>query len=457
MSDPLFSGLDEFIQSNRQRFEDYLKRLVEVPTVSADPAHKAHMTEGAELAAGFLTEIGLDAKVVPTKGSPVVLGQYIGDDKWPTVTLYNHLDVQPAELSEWRSEPFKLQIDGDKYLGRGATDDKGPALTAMMAMDYAIKNKLPLNFNVVWELEEEVGSPNFKQFIKEQHQALAGTDSVLVSDSIWISPERPTVDYGLRGLMTFEMRLRTAEQDVHSGLAGGVARNPLAELAAVITACFDAQTGKVKIPGFYDDARVASEAELQNFVDSGFDIDDFKQAHQLKLLRTSDNKQAVSRIMAEPTFEVHGIVGGYSGPGVKTVIPPTGVAKISTRLVPAQKPAKIFELVKQYVAKLNPDVEVVLGEMLEAYQSEFEGPYADAARGAIEFAFGVKPAFVREGGSIGAVLTMQQELGVPIVMTGLSLPEHGYHAPNENYDWHQASGGIKQFVKYFSEIAKIKA
>ncbi len=447
------SELTNYIAKVRTLFEDNLSRLVNIPTVSADPAHRSDINRGAKLAADFLKEAGLEANVVTTAGNPVVMGRYISGPTHPTVALYNHLDVQPADNTEWQTDPFSMQTAGQRYIGRGATDDKGPALTALMAIRYAIAHKLPLNINVIWEFEEEIGSTHFKDFMESQQELLKNTNSVVISDTIWISADRPAVPYGLRGMLGFELRLRTAKQDVHSGLAGGVARNPIAELSQVISECFEATSGKVKIPGFYDDVQAASAVELQSFIDSGFDVKQFMKSHGLKSLRTYDVKQVLSRIMAEPTFEVHGIVGGYSGEGIKTIVPPAATAKLSVRLVPTQDPYKIFELIKKFVQKDHPDVEVVKEGVLEPYLGEFTGPYADAARSAVEYAFGVTPAFVREGGSIGAVLTMRQQLNVPIILLGLSLPEHGYHAPNEYFDWHQASGGIKMFVHYFEELA----
>ncbi len=242
------------------------------------------------------------------------------------------------------------------------------------------------------------------------------------------------------------------------GLVGGAARNPIGELAQVISQCYDAKTGKVKIPGFYEDVVPPTKDELNNFVNSGFTSKGYMKAHELKSLRPNLKTEAdvLKAFMAAPTFEVHGITGGYTGPGVKTIVPYHAEAKISTRLVPHQRPAKIAKLVKDFVKEINPDVKVEAIQSLEPFSGDFEGAYADAARVAMKFAFGKEPAFTREGGSIGAVVTMQKHLRAPITFLGLSLPEHGYHAKNENFDWGQASGGIKMFVKYFEEIAKLK-
>ncbi len=453
----LYADLESYIGGIRGEFEEKLAAMVETPSVSSDPEHQADVIKCGELAAQLLREAGAEAEVVATPGHPVVFGSLITDKKNPTVTIYNHIDVQPADPSEWNKAPFVFNKVGDRYEGRGTTDDKGPALTALMAVRYAVAHGIPLNFKFIWELEEEIGSPNFEGFVK-QNLARLKTDSVLVSDTIWISRQQPAIPYGLRGLQAFLFKLETHAKDVHSGLVGGVARNPIGELAQVISQCYDAKTGRVKIPGFYEDVVPPTKAELASFVNSGFTVKGFKKAHELKSIRANLTTEAavLKAFMAMPTFEVHGITGGYSGPGVKTVVPYHAEAKISTRLVNNQRPAKIARLVKDFVKKINPDVKVEAIQSLEPYRGDFSGPYAEAARAAMKFGFNAEPAFTREGGSIGAVVTMQKQLKCPITFLGLSLPEHGYHAKNENYDWGQTAGGIRMFVRYFEEVSRLR-
>lgn len=453
----LYKQIDSYIRGVRGEFENKLAELVETPSVSSDPEHQPDIRRCGELAAQYLRDLGAKAEAIATPGNPVVMGSLITNPKYPTVSIYNHLDVQPADPSEWNKAPFTFHKVGDRYEGRGTTDDKGPALTAMLAVRYAVQNGLPLNFKFIWELEEEIGSPHFEYFVKRNKGHLV-TDSVLVSDTIWISRKQPAVPYGLRGLQGFLFKLETHGKDVHSGLVGGAARNPIGELAQVISQCYDAKTGKVKIPGFYDDVVPPTKAEINSFVNSGFTTKGYMKAHELKSIRANLKSEAdvLKAFMALPTFEVHGITGGYNGPGVKTIVPYRAEAKISTRLVNNQRPAKIAKLVKDFVKELNPDVKVEAIQSLEPFLGDFTGSYADAARTAMKFAYSKDPAFTREGGSIGAVVTMQKHLRVPITFLGLSLPEHGYHAKNENYDWGQTAGGIKMFVKYFEEIAKLK-
>jgi len=450
--------LDQFAADQRPRFEQLLKEFVEIPSVSADPDRKADLERCAELGLATVRAFGGRAEIhrVPD-GPPVVLGSFGSAKGGPTLTIYNHLDVVPAskETEPWRTDPFTFIQKGDRYLGRGTTDDKGPALSALIGARAAIEADVPVNIKVLWELEEEVGSPNFAATLRSMGAA-ASTDVVVVSDTVWVSRARPALSGGLRGLQPLTFRLATAKTDQHSGTTGGVARNPVAELAQIATEIFDARTGRVKIPGFYDDVEKITAQQIQGFKAAGFSISRFKRAYDFKSIRTKDPLDAVKRLWAMPTFEVHGLVGGYTGPGVKTIVPPRAELKASMRLVPNMKGEKVVKLVRAFVKKRNPDIEVEAGPTAPAYKGVITGPYVEAAQRAMKFAFSRDPVFVREGGTIGAILFMEQILKCPIVFMGLSLPEHGYHAPNENYDWHQAGGGIAAFAKFIEGVAEIK-
>ena len=448
------SDIDKYIRSAQPEFEAKLREWVEIPTISAEPEHKPDIERGAEVAVQYLRSLGAGAEAIPTPGNPVVIGKFVTGGDRPTVTIYNHLDVQPANEPQWQRPPFIFHKEADRYIGRGSTDDKGPALTALFGARYALEQGIPVNIQFIWELEEEIGSPNFEHFLKGRAKDFA-TDSVAVSDTIWIARGKPAVAYGLRGLAPVRLVLETGTKDVHSGVTGGAARNPITELCQLIAECYDARKGVVRIPGFYEDVEKLSKAEMDNFLASGFTVKEFKRAHELKKMREGDPADIASRLWARPTFEVHGIVGGYTGPGVKTAIPYRAEAKISMRLVPKQKPDKVLKLVRNFIKEKNPDVQFIPESYLSPYLGPRTGPYADAARDAMRTAFGKEPAFVREGGSIGAVVTMEKYLKAPIVFLGLSLPEHGYHAPNENFDWEQASGGMKMFARYFETLARL--
>lgn len=443
--------LDQRIEQRRSSFETCLREGVEIPTVSMDPDRRTDIRRGAEWAADLLRTAGAEVRIVETPGNPVVHGRFAQPGAQRSLAVYNHLDVQPANEPEWRSDPFKLQVEGERYFGRGATDDKGPALAALFAAKLAHDDGVPLDIHFFWEFEEEIGSPNFDTFL----QSAPRVDSVLVSDTIWISRSRPAAPLGLRGMQTVRLVLRTGEHDAHSGLTGGPARNPIAELCDLVAAMVDGQTGDVKIPGFYDEVRPTSDEELAGFLASGFDPEEFRRVHGLRSLRYQDPADITRRIWALPTLEVHGIAGGYQGPGVKSIIPPWAEAKISMRLVPDMSPQRALSRLTAFVKAANPDVEIIPEAALEPYLAPVGGPHVDAIRRAIAAGFGAEPAFVREGGSIGAVVQIQRRLGCPIMFLGLSLPEHGYHAPNEHFDWAMAAGGMKSFVAYFQEMAAL--
>jgi acetylornithine deacetylase/succinyl-diaminopimelate desuccinylase-like protein len=449
------AALEQAAQGCRDEFQGILRDLVEIPSVSMDPDHRADMGRMAEAARALLMQFGFETELLPTNGQPIVFGRRVVDPAAPTVTVYNHMDVQPGgPREEWKTEPFKFTTDGDTWYGRGTTDDKGPGLTALFGARLAQARGARVNINFLWELEEEIGSPSFAGGVKAHKDALK-TDFVVVSDTIWVSRERPASPAGLRGLQPMRLILETGTTDQHSGVTGGAARNPVTELCDLVAKMVDGKTGQVKIPGFYADWRKPSAAELRDFKKSGFTVKKFMKDHLFKSLRTKDAVDVMTRIWAKPTLEVHGIAGGYQGPGVKTVVPPRAEAKISMRLVPRMRPAKMVKLVTAFVKKHAKDVQVVAESGLEPYEGTTTGPLADLIRRSMEFAFGKEPVFVREGGSIGAVKTMEDVLDAPVVFLGLSLPEHGYHAPNENYDWMQARGGMVAFARLFEEAAAL--
>jgi acetylornithine deacetylase/succinyl-diaminopimelate desuccinylase-like protein len=449
--------LDRRIRELRPRYEEDLALLVGIPSVSSDPDRAPDVLRCAEAAAELLGGVGATAEIVPTRGHPVVHGRLVTDPRYPTVAIYNHLDVQPADPAGWRSDPFTLAIAGGRYTGRGATDDKGPALAAMTAAALARDDGIPLNFHFLWEMEEEIGSPHFAAFLKER-RGLIPADSVLVSDTIWVARNTPSLPCGLRGLLPATLSLRTARADVHSGVAGGVARNPLLEISGLLAAIADPETGEVKIPGFYDGIQEPGDRQVEGFVAaSGFTREGFARDLGLISLRRNiaTDPDAVRAVSTRPTFEVHGITGGYPGPGVKAIVPHRAEAKVSMRLVPGQDPATIARLFRTFVRGKNPDVRVTFAPALHPYLGDNRGPYTAAARSAMRAAFGREPVETREGGSIGAVVAMDRILRVPLSLLGLSLPTHGYHSVNEHFDWRQASGGIRMFCRYFAGIARI--
>ena len=444
-----------FATSHRPEFERWLAELVNIPTVSVDPARAGDVRLCAETARALLQQLGGQAELIETAGHPLVHARLTDNPGWPTITVYNHLDVQPADGDDWRTDPFQLTIQGDRYIGRGTTDDKGPALTALLGAIAAREARVPVNIAFLWELEEEIGSHHFEEAISQHRNQLA-TDAIVVSDTIWVTRGKPSSPAGLRGMQPFRLTLRTATTDLHSGITGGVVRNPLAELMQVVAACVDARTGNVLIPGFYDEVEPLSPAEERAFLESGFSVETFQRDHQVSSLRETRPLEVMRRLWATPTFEVHGVVGGYTGPGVKAAIPPRAEVKLSCRLVPNMTCAATMNRIQSFIAERFPDVEIHPETGLDPFKGRTAGPLADAVRAALRFGFDAEPVFTGEGGSIGAVPTMERILGAPVVFLGLSLPEHGYHAPNEFFDWPQANGGIAAFAHFFSSVASLK-
>jgi acetylornithine deacetylase/succinyl-diaminopimelate desuccinylase-like protein len=449
-------NLVSFANEHREEFEALLRRFVETPTVSVDPSHAEDIKKGVELTVETIEKFGGKTQVYRAdRGNPVVHGVFGEDSGRPTVTVYNHIDVQPAskETEPWDTEPFVFTKKGDTYFGRGTTDDKGPALTALFGARAAIEAGIPVNIRFLWEFEEEIGSPNFETIISKAAKDLS-TDSVVVSDTVWVSRNRPASSAGLRGLLGFILTLETATVDTHSGETGGASRNPIAELMQLVCDLYDVRTGKVKIKGFYDDVIPPSKQELQDWTNCGFNIKAFKKAHHLKKMRTEDPLEAMKRIWGMPTLEIHGVVGGYQGPGLKSIVPPRAEVKASCRLVPVQDPAKLKRLITAAVKERNPDVKIQFESAAPAFRTVLEGPLPQALKRAVKFAFNREAVFVRDGGTIGAMTSIEKVLKCPVLFLGLSLPEHGYHAPNENFDWQQASGGMVAFAKYFEEVSK---
>lgn len=458
MANPLDRNqLFSFAKDHRDEYEALLKRFVETPTVSCDPAYAEDIRAGLDLTVETLRKFGGKVDVYKaSKGNPLVHGIFGSSKNVPTVTIYNHIDVQPAskETEPWNTEPFVMTKNGDTYFGRGTTDDKGPALAALFGARAAMDAEVPINIHFLWEFEEEIGSPNFEDIISKASSNLR-TDSVIVSDTVWVSRSKPASSAGLRGLLGFLLRLETGEVDTHSGETGGASRNPIAELMRLVCDLYDPLTGRIKIKGFYDDVIPPSKQELNDWLNCGFSVRAFKKAHHLKLMRTEDPLEVMKRIWGIPTFEVHGVTGGYQGPGVKSIVPPRAEVKASFRLVPVQDPEKIKKQLKAAVRERNPNVKVQFESAAPAFRTVLEGPLPEALKRAIKFAFKRDAVFVRDGGTIGAMTSIEKVLKCPVMFLGLSLPEHGYHAPNENFDWQQASGGMVAFAKYFEEIARL--
>jgi acetylornithine deacetylase/succinyl-diaminopimelate desuccinylase-like protein len=447
------------INTSRNRYLEELTRFIAIPSVSALAEHAADTQACAGWLADHMRAIGLqNVRVIATPGHPVVYGDWLNAPGAPTVLFYGHYDVQPVDpLDQWTSPPFEATIREHELFARGATDDKGQLFVHLKAIEAHLgqTGTLPVNARVIFEGEEEIGSPNLDQFIREHKDELS-CDVVLISDSPMFEKGVPSICYGLRGLSYFQIDLRGTTTDLHSGSFGGAVANPAFVLAQVLSQMKD-RGGHVKIPGFYDDVRELSEREREEFKRLPFNEKQYRKSLGAPKLHGETGYSTLERTWARPTFEVNGLLSGFTGEGAKTVIPATAMAKISMRLVPNQDPDKIASLFEAYVKKVAPkSVELKVTRMHGGlpWMTELDNAYVQAAARAIELGFNRSPVYTREGGSIPVVATFQSELNAPTVLFGFGTPDENAHAPNEKLDLDNFFGGIVASAYLYEEIAK---
>jgi len=397
-----------------------------------------------------------NVRVIETPGNPVVYGEWMLAPDAPTILFYGHYDVQPVDPVElWDSPPFEATVRDGEIYARGAADDKGQVFMHFKAIEAHLRKngKLPCNIKVLIEGEEEVGSKNLDAFVRA-NKSLLKADVVVISDSAMFDHGVPSICYSLRGLIYFQIDLRGTKSDLHSGVFGGAVANPAMVLASMLAQMKD-KGGRVKIPGFYDDVRPLSEEERAAWRQLPFSEKKYKKELGAPKLAGEREYSVLERVWGRPTFEVNGILSGFTGDGAKTVIPAVAMAKVSMRLVPNQEPDKIAELFEAYVKKVAPKtVECKVTRMHggKPWITEYNNPYVQAAGRAIEKGFGKPPVFCREGGSIPVVSTFQEELGVPAVLFGVGLPDENAHAPNERLDLSNFHNGIVASAILYEEI-----
>jgi acetylornithine deacetylase/succinyl-diaminopimelate desuccinylase-like protein len=450
----------DFINVNRDRYVDELKAYLAIPSVSALPQHKDDVRRCAEWTADEMRRIGLqNVRLEETPGHPIVYGEWLGAEGAPTILFYGHYDVQPVDpLNLWTSPPFDATIRDGEIYARGSADDKGQVFMHFKAVEAHIKQngRLPVNMKFLIEGEEEVGSANLDNFITA-HKDLLKADVVVISDSPMFDRGVPSICYGLRGLAYFQIDLRGTKSDLHSGSFGGAVANPGMVLAQILAQVKD-RSGRIKIPGFYDDVVELKPEERAEFAKLPFNERKYRQELGAPKLFGETGYTTLERIWARPTFEVNGLLAGFTGEGAKTVIPAVAMAKVSMRLVPNQDPAKIAKLFEDYLAKAAPKtVEVKLTRMHggKPWMTAFDNPFVQAAGRAIEKGFGQRPVFNREGGSIPVVATFQEELGLPCVLFGVGLPDENAHAPDEKLDLGNFHNGIIASAFLYQEIGAL--
>lgn len=454
-------SIKNYVAQNKQRFLDELFELLRFPSVSADPAYKTEVLKTADFVAQKLTDAGADkVEVCPTAGYPIVYGEKIIDPAKPTVLVYGHYDVQPADpLELWHTPPFEPTLRDEKIYARGACDDKGQFYMHVKAFELMMQtDTLPCNIKFMIEGEEEVGSNNLGLFVQANKQKLK-SDVVLISDTSMLSMENPSLETGLRGLSYLEVEVVGPNRDLHSGVYGGAVANPATILCQLIASLHD-EHNHITIPGFYDDVLPLSEADRAALNKAPFDLEDYKKDLGVNDVWGEKGYTTLERTGTRPTLEVNGIWGGYTGEGAKTVLPSKASAKISMRLVPNQQSEKITQLFTDHFQKIAPayvKVKVSAHHGGEPVVTPTDSVAYRAAQQAISESFGKEPIPTRGGGSIPIVALFEKELGIKTVLMGFGLDSDNLHSPNEKYDLANYYKGIETiplFHKYFAELSK---
>ena len=448
----------EFQEANKDRFLQELLDLLRIPSVSAKSEHNGDMQACANAVAKSLTDAGAQiVNIYETEGHPIVYGAIIVDPSFPTVLVYGHYDVQPADpLELWNSGPFEPTIIDGKIFARGACDDKGQFYMHVKALEMMTKtNTMCTNIKFVIEGEEEIGSPNLASFVKANKELLKA-DVILISDTAMISMDTPSIDIGVRGLSYIELEITGPNRDLHSGVYGGAVANPITILSKMIASCHD-ENNHITIPGFYEDVIISTDAERKKMAEAPFDENEFKADLGIQNIWGEKGYSTNERTGIRPTLEVNGIWGGYTGEGAKTVLPSKAFAKISCRLVPNQSAEKITAMVLAHFKKIAPDnitVNAFEHHGGEPYITPIDSHEYKSAAKAIATTFGKEPIPVRGGGSIPICSLFEKELGVKIVFMGFGLDSDNLHSPNEKYDivnFYKGIETIPYFHQFFAE------
>jgi acetylornithine deacetylase/succinyl-diaminopimelate desuccinylase-like protein len=452
----------DFARTNRARFIAELSEFVRFPSVSSIPNHAPDMQACASWLAAHLRTIGLpDVRQIRTSGHPIVLAQWRLEPDRPTVLIYGHYDVQPADpLDQWHSAPFKPVVYGDSLHGRGASDDKGQMFAHVKALEAWLKSagSLPVNVVCLFEGEEEIGSPNLPRFLAANGDELS-VDAAVLSDMPIPAPDRPALTYAMRGSLSVELEVTRRGQDLHSGNFGGAVGNPLHALCEMVARLHDS-SGRIAIPGFYRRVRRVADAERAAMARDG--------PSDGQLLRDAGVEQGwgepgytlYERTTIRPSLSVNGLTGGYQGPGPKAVIPAKASAKVNFRLVPDQDPLDMDQLFRAYIERITPTgFRVAVRRQVSAkpVMLDRQGAVPRAAFAAYRRGFGTAPVFVRLGGTIPVVQLVREILGIPVVMMGFALPGDGMHGPNEKFRLGNFFNGIATSIHFLAELGRTAA
>jgi acetylornithine deacetylase/succinyl-diaminopimelate desuccinylase-like protein len=453
MTQSAFERAHAYYQSHSDDLYQEFLQLVKIPSVSTSEEHRSDMKSAADFLVNKLKSIGLqNVKAYDTPRHPIVYGDYLENEDKPTVLIYGHYDVQPPDpIDQWETPPFEPTVRGDYLYARGASDMKGQVWANISALESILKTgDLPVNIKLMFEGEEEIGSPSLDPFL-EAHKDLLACDFVLNTDADMLAPDKPTVIYALRGMAYFELRVYGPNADLHSGIFGGVVANPANVLSALIAGMHDEQ-GRVALPGFYDDVRDMSDQEREDLSRIGMDEKFFKRISGVPALTGEAGFTPVERVGARPTLDVNGLYAGYIEPGAKTIIPAYAMAKISTRLVPDQEPQAVQAALEAYLESNVPDTvrwELDYMSGAAAYINEDDVPGLDLFIQALKDTWQVEPLKKREGGSIPVATSMKNILGVDSIITGFGLPDDQIHSPNERLHLPSHKKGVEALTRFF--------
>lgn len=446
------------LESFKKQALDELLEWLKIPSISTLPEHKADMERAAAYVKSALERAGVGrTELIHRATHPLVYGEWLGAPGKPTLLLYGHYDVQPPDpLEEWISPPFEPEIRDGNIYARGATDDKGQTWILVKAAEWLMRRdgRLPVNVRFLIEGEEESGGEAVARYVAERPPQLEA-DAAVICDSEMFAPGLPSICTGLRGIVYGELQVEGARQDLHSGVYGGVAPNPLMAVAEILTALKD-RDGHILIPGFYDRVVEPAPAEKEAWAQLPFDEREYLEKEiGAKELTGEPGFTVFERTWARPTLEVHGVRGGFTGEGAKTVIPARAVAKISMRLVPEQRPEEAVEQLKQAIDKATPRGVRVEFRLLHAAAASLVDPdnrFVKEAAAALEEVFGKKTVFIRSGGSIPIVGLFDQHLRIPSVLIGFGLPDDNLHAPNEKFHVPNFCAGIDAVARYLERL-----
>ena len=449
-----------YAEDHHDQSLDQLMELLRMPSISTLPEHANDTRRAAEWIADYARRIGLEnVQLIETERHPVVYADWLHAEGKPTVLVYGHYDVQPPDpLDEWETPPFEPTVRDGKLYARGSSDDKGQVFAQLTALEAYLKadGLLPVNVKLCIEGEEEIGSEHLPETLQAHHERFRA-DVCVISDSHIKGPNQPSIVYGLRGMVYGEIEVTGPSHDLHSGGYGGAVHNPMQAMCEILASLHD-RDGRITIPGFYDNVRALSDAERTDVRETGMSESDITKESNVPAVWGEADYSVAERLGARPTLEIHGIRGGFTGDGAKTVIPARALAKVSMRLVPHQKADEIAELFQRHVESLAPKtVDVKAHAFFKADPAlvERDHPVMEAAAQAYASSFGARPVFTLEGGSIPVVSTLQRQYDIPVVLMGFGLPDDRLHSPNEKFDLTNFRRGIACAVHFLHNAAAL--